>query len=121
MKHHLHHSICLLLASFDNFLSEMNQVFKCAAVMQCEIQGRGRMWLQRIDGVSEQWEAARQRHLRQRFICAAACLGIEMEVKFNCFLAALIPLFSFGCLVVGGQQKKTKKRGIETDRERERK
>lgn len=78
------------------------------------------MWLQRIDGVSEQWEAARQRHLRQRFICAAACLGIEMEVKCNCFLAALIPLFSFGCLAVGGQQKKTKKkRNRNRERERE--
>lgn len=59
---------------------------------------------------ARQWEVARQRHLRQRFICAAACLGIEMEVKCNCFLATLIPLFSLGCLAVGGQQKKTKKK-----------
>lgn len=38
MKHHLHHSIGLLLVSVDNFLSEMTGALKCAAVMQCEMQ-----------------------------------------------------------------------------------
>lgn len=57
-------------------------------------------------------------HLRLRFICAAVCPGIEMEVKCNCFLAALIPLFSVGCLAVGGQQKRQTKKNEKRERGR---
>lgn len=73
--------------------------------------------MQGMDGVSEAVGSGETEAFKPE-ICAAACLGIEMEVKCNCFLATLIPLFSFGCLAVGGQQKKTKKRRKERERER---
>lgn len=71
-----------------------------------------------MNGVSEAVRGGETGALRLRFICAAAYPGIEMEVKCNCFLAALIPFFSVGCLAVGGQQKKINKEKRGTKRER---
>ena len=57
------------------------------------------------DGWPQPHSQLRQSHLKPRFIAAAVGHGTEMEVKCNCFLAALISVFLVGYLAAQKMEK----------------